>query len=120
MTLLLAEKARLCHEAADGKKALDIVLLDLAGLSDVADIFMIASGTSSRHVQTIVNAIESALRENGEKDYHIEGYQTATWALIDTGDLVAHIFYEETRDYYALEKLWADAALFDCKSRTVA
>ena len=108
----LGDKAALIEKAAESKKALDAALLNLSGISDVADVFMIFSGTSRQHVQTIANAIEDALRKSGDKDYHIEGYENAKWTLIDTGDIVVHIFSHEAREYYAIEKLWADAALF--------
>lgn len=109
----LSDKAKLIEEAAESKKAQDAALLDLVGISDVADVFMIFSGSSRQHVQTIVSAIEDALRKSGDKDYHIEGYKNARWALIDTGDIVVHVFSHEAREYYAIEKLWADAALFE-------
>ena len=110
--LQLREKAKLIEKAADSKKALDAAMLDLSGISDVADVFMIFSGTSRQHVQTIANGIEDELRKSGDKDYHIEGYENAKWTLIDTGDIVVHIFSHEAREYYAIEKLWADAELF--------
>lgn len=74
---------------------------------------MIASGTSRQQVQTIIGAIEEALREAGEKSYHVEGYENAKWALLDAGDVVIHVFQPQTREYYALERLWADASAFE-------
>jgi ribosome-associated protein len=111
------EKTALLIHAAQEKKGIDIVALNVAGISDVADVFMIVSGTSTQHVQTIVTAIEAALRDAGEKDYHMEGYNVATWALIDSSDVVVHVFNEESRAYYGLERLWADAQpMFDTET----
>lgn len=104
------EKASLCYNSALSKQAVDPVAFDLDGISDVTDVFIIANGSSTRHVQTITSAIEAALRMAGEKNYHIEGYQNAYWVLIDSGDVVIHIFSEEARSYYDLERHWLDAA----------
>lgn len=113
MGLSLKEKVALCHNSALDKKALDIVILDLRGISDVADVFLIASSTSIRHAQAIVDDIERVLREAGEKTYHIEGYQSPKWILIDEGDLVVHVFSKDAREYYGMERLWVDATEFD-------
>lgn len=113
MNLALREKAALCYNSALAKKALDIVALDVRGLSDVTDVYIIASATSRRHAQTIVDAVEEALRSAGEKGYHVEGYETARWTLIDAGDVIVSVFQEEARDYYQLERLWGDAEPFE-------
>jgi ribosome-associated protein len=110
MALTLEEKTRLCVMAADGKKAEDIVVLDVQPLSSVADYFLICSGSSDRQVKAIVDAIEEQLVQHGEKPLAIEGYQEATWVLIDSADLVIHIFDDETRRFYDLERLWGRAA----------
>jgi len=107
--MTLVEKTILCYNSALSKKALEVSVLDVRGLSDVADVFLIASGTSKQHAQTIVNAVENALRLAGMKDCHVEGYQNAKWALIDAGDVVIHVFLEEAREFYGLDRLWADA-----------
>lgn len=112
MTEAIIRRASLCYNAASSKKAIDLIALDLRGLSDVADVFLIATGRSRTQVQTIVDAIEAALRATGDKKYHVEGYETGRWALIDAGDVVAHVFDEEARDYYGLQRLWADAKPF--------
>lgn len=109
----LREKTALCYNSALSKKAIDPVALDVRGISSVADVFIIVSGSSSRHVQTIADAVEDTLRDAGEKSYHIEGYKSARWVLIDAGDVVIHIFQDEAREYYQLERLWADAASYD-------
>jgi len=116
MSLGLKEKAALCYNSALAKKAVNVMALDVRGLTDMADVFIIASGTSRRHVQTIVDYIEDSLREFGEKNYHIEGYENARWTLIDAGDVIVHVFQEEARDYYRLEGLWADAPPFEVEA----
>ncbi|MBI5814412.1 MAG: ribosome silencing factor [Nitrospinae bacterium] len=107
--MTLKEKASLCYNSALSKKALEVSVLDVRGLSDVADVFLIAGATSRQHAQTIVSAVEDALRDAGQKGYHVEGYQNARWALIDAGDVIVHVFTEETREYYGLDRLWGDA-----------
>jgi ribosome-associated protein len=111
--LTLDEKTRLCVVAADEKKAEEIVVLDVQPYSSVADYFMICSGTSDRQVKAIADGIEAQLKQNGEKPLAIEGYQEATWILIDCADLVIHIFADETRRFYDLERLWGQAARVD-------
>jgi ribosome-associated protein len=112
----LGTKTRLCYNAAVSKKAEEVCVRDLRGLSDIADIFLIASGRSRIQVQAIVDAVEASLREAGEKSYHIEGYETGNWALLDAGDIVVHVFSEEARRYYGLDRLWADTKPFDVGS----
>lgn len=83
--------------------------MDMRGISNVTDYFVICSAPSQRRVKAITDSIEEALEEKGIKHHHIEGKREALWALIDYGDVVAHIFYEETREFYNLERLWQDA-----------
>jgi ribosome-associated protein len=96
-------------EAAASKKAEDPTILDLRGLSDVTDYFLICHGRSGRQVQTISDSIESALLAHRKKPKHIEGYAHGEWILMDFLEFVVHIFTEERREYYGLERLWADA-----------
>jgi ribosome-associated protein len=90
-----------------------VLALDVSGISDVADVFLIASGTNRTQAQAIIGAVEEALRKAGERSYHIEGYENAKWILLDAGDIIIHVFQPETREYYALERLWADALALD-------
>lgn len=108
-TVAAEEKYSACYNSALEKKGLDPVAFDVRGISSVADVFMMVSGSSSRQIKAIVDAIEEALREMGEKEYHIEGYDKAWWVLIDAGDVVIHVFDQEAREYYGLEGLWSDA-----------
>lgn len=109
MALTLEEKTRVCAEAADSRKASDIVVLDVHPYTSVADYFIICSGSSDRQVKAITDAIAEQLGHNGEKPLAVEGYQEATWVLIDCVDLVIHVFDDETRRFYDLERLWSQA-----------
>jgi ribosome-associated protein len=109
MALTLDEKTRLCAMTADSRKAADIVVLNVQPLSSIADHFLICHGSSDRQVQALADAIEDQLVKHGEKPLAIEGYQGASWILIDCNDLIVHIFDEDTRHFYDLEQLWRRA-----------
>ena len=94
---------------ADDRKAMDIKVLRLASVSDFTDYFMVCSGRSNRQVHSIAEAIRREMRDRGIRPLHIEGERSARWVLLDYGDFVIHVFDPETRDYYGLERLWADA-----------
>lgn len=96
--------------AANDKKAKDILLLNMEGLSPVTDFYVICSAGNSTLVKAIADNIEDKLAEAGVHPTHKEGYADARWVLLDYGDVVAHVFLEEERDFYNLEQLWADAA----------
>ena len=102
-------KALAIAGAASDKKALDIVTIDMRKVSSVCDYFVIASGASTTQVRAIADHISRKLREKGERLWHIEGEREALWVLLDYGDVVVHIFLEETRRFYDLERLWGDA-----------
>lgn len=95
--------------AAEDKKAINPVALDIQGLSVIADYFVICHGNSETQVQAIAREIREKAFENGMNPKPTEGFDEARWVLIDLGDVVAHIFHKEEREYYNLEKLWADA-----------
>ena len=104
------ERARLAAAAADDKRADDIVVLDVGDIISVTDAFVIASAPNTRLVRTIVDAVEERLRVDARsRPRAVEGLDSATWVLLDYGDLVVHVFLEETRQYYRLEQLWSDA-----------
>lgn len=103
------EKVRLVVRAADAKKARDSVVLDLRGLTLMTDYFFICSGTSSTHIRTVTDAIVEAMKRAGMGGIRVEGYEGATWVLMDYGDVVAHVMAPEQRAYYALETFWTDA-----------
>ena len=108
------EAALAAAAAIDDKKGLDIALLDISELLVVTDVFVIASGTSTRHVKTLGDEAEAQLKaELGRQPLRREGREYSRWLLLDYGDLVIHVFDQETRDYYELERLWADAPVID-------
>ena len=102
-------KARHAARAALDKRAVDVVVLDVQGLSSVTDYFLICSGKSTTHVQTISEAIRDGLKTLDIRPLHAEGVAGSGWILLDYGDVLMHVFLEETRLYYALERLWGDA-----------
>jgi ribosome-associated protein len=101
------------------KKGEDILLLDVSDLVVVTDVFVIATGTSSRHVKTLIEEVEHQLETRLERRVlRREGEDFGRWVLLDYGDVVVHVFDHETRDYYQLERLWADAPLTEVESAT--
>ncbi|MEP7360715.1 MAG: ribosome silencing factor [Chloroflexota bacterium] len=103
--------ARRVVELASDKKASDIVLLEIGALTTLADYFVICSGQSERQLRGIIDGIASALRDEGIKPVGKEGSATAHWMLIDYGSVIVHVMAPPERDYYQLEKLWAEAPL---------
>jgi ribosome-associated protein len=103
--------ARLAAEQAVGKKATDVVILDLRSLSSATDFFVIASGATDVQVKAIADAVIEGFEKNGARINHIEGYPERRWVLVDCIDVVVHVFSEDLRDYYSLERLWGDASL---------
>lgn len=100
--------------AASAKKGEDIVALDVGDIISITDAFVIASGTNPRQVRTIVDEVERAMKEHASAPPNsVEGLDDATWVLLDYGDVVVHIFLDETRSYYELERLWTDAPRID-------
>ncbi|MBN1780456.1 ribosome silencing factor [bacterium] len=96
-------------ELALTKKARDVVLLDLKDISNVTDYFICCHGDSDVQVKAIADAIETGMREKGQKPWHKEGTTFYNWVLIDYVDIVVHVFQKETREFYGLERLWGDA-----------
>ncbi|WP_213815112.1 ribosome silencing factor [Glaciihabitans sp. dw_435] len=94
--------------AADSKQAEDLVALDVSGPLPLTDIFLIATGRNERNVVAIAGEIEDKLLESGAKLLRREGRQEGRWILLDFGDVIVHVFHEEDRLYYALERLWKD------------
>ena len=92
----------------DNNKAQDIVSIDLKDKSSVADYMIIASGTSSRHIQALSEQVLEKLKDSGIKDSKIEGKDSAEWKLVDGIDLIIHIFHPEKRKFYELEKMWSE------------
>jgi ribosome-associated protein len=105
-----SEKAQRIVEAALDRKADDVVTLDVHEVSSFTDVFVLATGTSDRHVRSVADAIEAALKESDGPPAGVEGYDEGLWVLIDFGDVVVHVFQHEVRVQYDLERLWSDAA----------
>ena len=91
------------------KKAREVIIMDLRGLTSVTDFFVMGTGESDMQVKAIVDHLNEKIRSEDTKPFHIEGYDKLSWVLIDYVDVVAHVFLPESRDYYRLERLWADA-----------
>jgi ribosome-associated protein len=103
------QKALLCAQAALDKKAYDLLILEVSALTSFADYFVLCTGRSDIQVQAISRAIEEELAKANIRPLAIEGYTHGQWVLIDCGDVVVHIFYENVREFYNLEGLWMQA-----------
>jgi ribosome-associated protein len=104
--------------AADDKKAEDIVVLNMQGVSLIADYFLICHGNSEKQVQAIAREVIRSVEELGLDMKRVEGMEEARWVLIDMGDVIAHIFHKDERSYYNLERLWGDAPLENMEKET--
>ncbi|GAK04147.1 Iojap protein [Geomicrobium sp. JCM 19037] len=100
---------KLAVQAADSKNAQNIKVLHMNGISVVADYFMITHGSSVKQVHAIASEVKEQAEKNGYETKRMEGYREGRWVLIDLGDVVAHVFHEDDRLYYNLEKLWGEA-----------
>jgi ribosome-associated protein len=105
----LPEDLRRAIELAVDRKGVDMMLLDLRGLSNSTDYFLLINGTSDTHVRAIADHIIDELRKENMKADHIEGLRTGRWVLIDFIDFVIHVFHPTAREFYQLERLWGDA-----------
>jgi len=92
--------------ALDDMKALEVKLLDVRGLTDIADFMVIASGTSDRHVRSVAQRVVEKTKEAGYRPHGVEGQQDADWVLIDLNDMIVHVMLPRVREFYGLEKLW--------------
>jgi ribosome-associated protein len=101
--------AQRAARAALDKRAADLTVLDVQRVSSVTDYFLVCSGKSTPHLRTIVDAIRTELKADGVRPLHAEGKPESGWVLLDYGDVLVHVFLEDTRAYYALERLWGDA-----------
>jgi len=107
------EALKIAVNAADDKKASDLVVLDISKITSFANYFLICTGDSSRQMQAIADEIEKRLKATGVRPSHVEGYQNSEWVLMDYMDLVIHIFSRNARVFYDLERLWRDARKVD-------
>jgi ribosome-associated protein len=113
LTLSSLERACLSARVATENKARDVVVLDMRKVTPLYDFFVLASGTSRRQIHTISEEIDATLHEHGDRRLSIEGYEASKWVVQDYGDVVVHVFDPDTRQYYSLEDLWADAPRVD-------
>ena len=107
--------AAMACDALDDKKANDIKVIDIEKVSSLADYFIIASGSNRNQVQAMADNVDEVLGRAGYPVKQIEGYSTANWILMDYGDIVIHIFDEENRLFYDLERIWRDGKILDMK-----
>ncbi len=109
----MIDALKIAVNAADDKKAYDLVALDISEIASFANYFLLCTGDSSRQIQAIADEVEQRLKAFGIRPSHIEGYQNAEWILMDYIDLVVHIFSKNARIYYDLERLWRDGKKLD-------
>ncbi len=100
-------------QTLDTKKAEDVDVIGISDLTIIADYFVIATGTSTTHTKSLADEVEFKLKQAGVVPTRTEGYNGSSWILLDYSDIVVHIFYKETRNYYSLERLWADGEKID-------
>ena len=113
MKLSIAEKiktkALAMGRTALEKKATDVIILDVGGLTSIADYFVVCSGSSERQVKAIASAIQDELKKTFKAEATVEGTSSGTWVLLDYDDIIVHIFHENIRTFYGLENMWRDA-----------
>ncbi len=107
------ESAMLLAKTLDSKKASDIKVLHTFELTTLADYFVICTATSSTQVKALSDICEKVMEDNGEQTHHIEGHHGGTWLLMDFASVIVHIFMDEAREFYDLERLWKDAEEID-------
>lgn len=103
------EIVKVIQSSLEDKKGEDIKALDLRGLSNIADFFVIASGNSVNQLRAMADDVEEKLFKLGVKLHHSEGYSSGTWILLDFGNVLVHIFNKEQRDFYSMDRVWGDA-----------
>jgi len=104
----VSDLKKIIIKTLDSNKALDIVTIELANKTSIADFMIIASGTSSRHIQALSEQVLEKFKNNGIKNCQIEGKESSDWKLIDGIDVIVHIFNPEKRKFYELEKMWSE------------
>ena len=107
------EMVKIAYDALDEKKAEDISIIDISGVTVIADYFLIASGANPNQVQALVDNVQERLYKAGYECKQVEGYQGATWILLDYLDIVIHVFSREDRRFYDLERIWRDGRQMD-------
>ena len=110
------QHALLCARVAQDNKARNIVVLDMREITPLYDFFVLATGTSRRQIHNLAEEIDASMAGEGEARIGIEGYESGRWVVQDYGDIIVHLFDQETRSYYGLDDLWADARRIDWES----
>ena len=113
------EKIKIVVKALDSKRAEKIRVLKVTDLTILGDYFIIANGTSNTHTRTLADEVEFQLSQNGIEPHHREGANGADWYILDYLDVIVHVFYQETRDFYRLEQLWGGAEEIDISEMLV-
>lgn len=107
------EMVQIAYNALDEKMAIDINIIDISEITSICDFFVVASGRNEHQVQAMADEVEMKLGQAGYTECRTEGYQAARWILMDYNDIVVHIFNEEDREFYNLERLWRDGKFLD-------
>lgn len=107
------ELTKLAVQILDKKKADRLEVLKVSDVTILSDYFVIASASNTTHVKALADELEFELKQLGRQPARVEGYQSANWIVLDYSDVIVHVFYEDTRSYYNLEKLWADGERID-------
>jgi len=107
------ETAQFAAKVLDDKKGMNIKIIKIGDISSIADYFVIAAGGSNTHVKTLAETVEVKLDEAGISVTHIDGHRSDTWIVLDYVDVIVHVFSEEAREYYDLERLWQDGQVID-------
>ena len=105
----ILELAKIARDAVEDKKGEDIKVLDLRGISNITDFFIIASGNNPNQLRAMADMVEEKLFKAGLKLHHSEGYTGGIWILLDFGNIIVHLFNKEQRDFYSLDRVWGDA-----------
>jgi ribosome-associated protein len=113
LTSTSLDRACLAAHVATENKGRDVLVLDMRGITPLYDFFVLATGASRRQIHTIIEEIDDAMHERGDRRLSVEGYESSKWVVQDYGDVVVHVFDDPTRQYYAIEELWADAPRVD-------
>ena len=116
MSITSKEMAKIACKALDDKKASDIRIIDISGISVLADYFIIASGSNANQVQAMTDNVEEILGKAGYEPRQIEGYRSANWILMDYGDIIVHVFCREDRLFYDLERIWRDGKVVETET----
>lgn len=107
------EKIEIAVKALDSKKGEDIRVIGIRDLTIIADYFIIAAGNSTTQVKALADEVDFKLSQQGVSPLHSEGYSSSEWVVLDYGDIIVHVFYKATREFYSLERLWADGEQVD-------